>query len=140
MPSSVEQITTPEGLNATWQVAREEIQKAIHVGGGTHNEADVIAGIMRGEAHLWRCGRSACVTEFVKYPQCVALRYCWAGGDLKELRQLEAYVTAKAKQEGIDRVEICGRPGWGKALPGFREAARVFVKDLTDRQANGKDQ
>lgn len=140
MSSSVEQITTPEALNATWLIARQEICQALHRAGDTFDESDLIASIMSGEAQLWRCGNSACVTEFVAYPQRTAVRFSWAGGDLSELQAVEAHVTAMAREQGIDRVEICGRSGWGRVLPGFRETARVFVKDLKVRQSNGKDQ
>ncbi|MBL8630695.1 MAG: hypothetical protein JNM81_13750, partial [Rhodospirillaceae bacterium] len=53
-----------------------------------------------------------------------------AGGDLAELQAMELDVAAQAKAAGITRMEISGRRGWLRSLPGYRELCTTFIKDI----------
>ena len=35
-----------------------------------------------------------------------------------------------AKDKGCSKIIVSGRRGWGRALPGFKEVARVFSRDI----------
>jgi hypothetical protein len=50
-------------------------------------------------------------------------RGCW-------LAQCLAELEAQAKAMGAIRLELEGRPGWRRVLPGYREVRTVLAKDL----------
>ncbi len=43
---------------------------------------------------------------------------------------LERCITPWFIEQGCDLIEVNGRKGWGRALEGYREVSRVFVKEL----------
>ncbi len=58
------------------------------------------------------------------------LRTGLAGGDLSELRDIEREIDLYARSFGYPFVEIVGRPGWERVLPGYRRVAVVLRKEL----------
>lgn len=123
-------VATLEELNDAWRRLSPAIMEAVDYADGTHDEADLLNGIRQGDFHLWVGERSAVLTEFVEYPRLRALRFFLAGGDLGELREMEAVIASKARGWGVKRLEIGGRPGWKRALPGYRQLCVYLVKDI----------
>lgn len=89
----------------------------------------VRADIAAGEAMFWPGERSAAVTHEYKASECVI----WlAGGDMRELFEMEKAAVEFAKSRGCSRMVVeDGRHGWGRALTriGYR-ATRSMVKDI----------
>ncbi len=97
---------------------------------GTHDAADVKAACMAGRAQLWPAADAAGVTELAAYPRLRALRLWLAGGRRETLAGMLPAVEAFAARRGCTRIEILGRGGWERALPGFRRRAVLLVKEI----------
>jgi len=117
-------------LLANWNKALPHIRAALKYCGDTHTPAHVWAMIRTGAASLYTSENSAVVTQVLDMPNGKQLHYWLAGGDLKELKQLEKTITANAKAQGIKKVSLIGRAGWVKELPGFNDAGRVLIKEI----------
>ncbi len=98
--------------------------------GGTHAWSDVFREIETGSMQLWPGERAAAITEIVAYPRLKACRVFLAGGALDELRAMEPAITAWARGLGCTRIEVLGRPGWGRALTGSRSTAAWMMKEI----------
>ncbi|MEC9266706.1 MAG: hypothetical protein VX464_11655 [Pseudomonadota bacterium] len=79
-----------------------------------------------GSAFLFGEGRSCAVV----FPRGTLLRIGLGGGDLDELRGIEARIEKFARANGFLRLEIIGRRGWSRVLPGYEEAAVILRKEL----------
>ena len=107
------------------------IKAALAHAGDTHSPRDVWDAIERGDAQFWPLKSSVIVTEIVSYPAGRAIRFWLAGGELDELLTVEPFIVDwAAATHGCNRSEIIGRAGWVKALPDYRDAARVLVKEI----------
>ena len=107
------------------------IKAALAHAGDTHSPEDVWNAIERGHAQFWPLKNSVVVTEIVSYPTGRSVRFWLAGGDLEELLMVEPFIVDwAAETHGCNRAEIIGRAGWVKALPDYRDAARVLVKEI----------
>ena len=104
--------------------------EAVELGAGTHTEEDVIDFLFMGRAFLWANKNSGVLCEFEDYPRKRICRYWVAGGALDDLLPMEGAIEVWAKANGATRMEICGRPGWLKALEGYQKRAAWMTKDL----------
>ena len=107
------------------------LAEAVDSYGRTHGKDDVWREIEAGDAQFWPFPSSAIVTNINKYPTGLKeFRFWLAGGDLDELQAAEPHLAAYAKGLGCQSITICGRRGWVRSLPGYREAATLMSKDL----------
>lgn len=113
-----------------WTRLRPLIEKALPYNGGTHTIEDIEAGLAAGRFHFWGAEKSAVVTEFVEYPQLRALNVFLIGGELNEVRAMAPQIEQYAREHGCKRIQGAGRPGWERALPGFRRLLVVGVKEI----------
>lgn len=93
---------------------------------GDISQSEVIDGLSRGEYILFGNETSAALAA----PMGNTLRIGLAGGDLEELQQVEIEIDLYARRIGFERIEIVGRDGWLKTLPGYKKAAVVLRKEL----------
>ena len=114
----------------TQSSARKYIQDALDHCGNTHTVDDVLQMVEDGKAQLHVGNRCAVVTQEMDFPAGRQLHYWLAGGDLKELKEIEKRVSENAKKNGCTQASIIGRRGWGKTL-GFDEMATVMARNLT---------
>lgn len=91
---------------------------------------DVRATILAGNATLWPLERSAVVTEILEYPAKRVLRIWLAGGELSELLAFLPAADNYAHECGCSAIEIDGRKGWARVLPGYTEARVVLTKEI----------
>jgi len=98
---------------------------------GSHSLDDVWAGVASGEFHFWPGRACAAVGELVEHPQRRDYHVWLAGGDLRELIEMERSASAFARALGCDRITIHGRKGWARVLPDYRPAWLALSKDLT---------
>ena len=61
---------------------------------------------------------------------CVALVVACGGHDFARWGGLIAGLESYARAEDCARIEIAGRPGWLRRLPGYRLAKIVIAKEL----------
>lgn len=113
-----------------WPDVREHLNSALEEAQGTHTEEDILRGVLSGSLQLWVGSKSAGVTEIVIYPRFRAVRVFLAGGDMEELRYMETVIIREAKKAGLARIEIGGRRGFLRALPGYEELCTTIVKTL----------
>jgi hypothetical protein len=98
----------------------------------THTLEDVRDEVLSGRFQFWPGARSAVVTEIAQYPRVKAVRIFLAGGDLSELQLIETEICDWAKHIECSRVEIAGRAGWQRALPGYVRASTWLAKDIRE--------
>lgn len=97
---------------------------AIERGGEGVSIEDLRQMVDAGRAGLIPGERSAAIVQVAK------TFHTWlAGGDLGELRRMEAAASDWARANGCSRMTIRGRKGWERALPGYRPQL-LLVKDL----------
>ena len=104
--------------------------------GGMGRFDDVERDVLGNNAYLWLAidGSSVLATAVTKVTAEQDHRLCTivaCGGHAWDrwgalIEGLERY----ARAEGCKRIEICGRPGWLKRLPGYRLAKIVIQKEL----------
>lgn len=115
---------------AEWERCTPYIEAALEYANGTHTIADVLRLVAEGEAQFWAFPDAAIITEVIRYPQRVALRFWLAGGNLDTLSEAEPKVIEWGKKWGCDAVEIIGRRGWHRALEGYQAKSTIMVKDI----------
>jgi hypothetical protein len=116
-------------LAEAWAFALPLLLPAIEMA-GTHWPADVLDTVIAGATQLWTGERSALVTEIVVYPRLKACNIWLAGGDLKEVVEIQRSVAEGAKARGCARLEVRGRPGWLRTERGIRVAGSYLVRDI----------
>jgi len=106
------------------------LKPALDLAHGTHEQRDIFDGLVCGEFQLFKGSKSAALTEVIKYPRLRSVRVFIAGGDLEELVSIEEEITSWAREINAQRVEICGRRGWLRALTDYEESSTVMSKDI----------
>jgi len=117
-------------IAAEWLRCRAWILPALEDCRGAYTEDDILSGLLSRHYLLFAGHRAAAVTYVEEFPALKVFHMFLAGGELGELRAMEADVAAHAKQAGITRMEISGRRGWLRALPGYSELCTTMIKDL----------
>jgi hypothetical protein len=79
-----------------------------------------------GEYVLFKSNKACCVGSLIGQTFRVGL----AGGDLKELINLEKYIILHAKQKNCKKMEIVGRSGWEKVLNNYKRTAVILQKEI----------
>lgn len=97
---------------------------------GCYDITHVREWVLAGQMMLWPGKRSAIVTELNQYPLKRVCNVAYGGGDIDELRAMQADIEAYASKQGCDLITINGRPGWARALGTGRISHTVSVKDL----------
>jgi hypothetical protein len=97
----------------------------------THELEHVWDSLQSGHAQLWPKPKSAVVSSISTHPTGLKTICAWlGGGDLSEIRQTVTFLEGYAREQGCKYINIQGRPGWSRALPGFRAASTMIYKDL----------
>lgn len=110
---------------------RELIDRALAEGYGQMNYADVVDGIKSGEYQFWSSENSCVVTTIDIFPRLKQLTVIIGAGDLKEIDEIIRPVLEEwARHINCDTMLIMGRPGWQRALKGYRRTAVVLEKRL----------
>ena len=124
---------TPEDVEGLEHVAkfREPIERALVEGYGQMNYNDVIDYIKSGEFQFWSSENSCVITTIDIFPRIKQLTVVIGAGDLNEIDTIIRPVIEEwARQIACDTMLIMGRPGWQRALEGYRRTAVVLEKRL----------
>lgn len=112
-------------------VYRELIDRALAEGYGQMNYADVIDGIKRGEFQFWSSENSCVITTIDIFPRLKQLTVIIGAGDLNEINNvIRPVIEEWARHIDCNTMLIMGRPGWQRALDGYRRTAVVLEKRL----------
>jgi hypothetical protein len=126
-------------LPLLWPRARPFVERALAEGGGHFLAEDVLGALRRREMQLWVLRRDAAVvgalvTEILRWPRRSVCRLVLAGaqdGLREEWLACRGAIEAWARAAGCTSMEIYGRPGWARLVPGARK--RVALEwDLTE--------
>lgn len=110
---------------------RELIDRALAEGYGQMNYADVVDGIKSGEYQFWSSENSCVITTIDIFPRLKQLTVIIGAGDLKEIDEIIRPVLEEwARHINCDTLLIMGRPGWQRALEGYKRTAVVLEKRL----------
>lgn len=115
-------------LRASWERCTDWLQAALD---GSHTLDDVWAGVEAGEFHFWPGAACAAVGELVEHPRRRDYHVWLAGGDLRELTEMERSASAFARALACDRITIHGRRGWARALKDYRPVYLALAKELS---------
>lgn len=109
------------------------VEKALRLGGGTHEWEDVRIKLMEGRMQLFWNDHGVCITEVVQAPQCRFLNAFVVAGELPGVMDLHDEVERHAITQGCKFMTTSARKGWKKVLPayGWKDSRTVFVRDLT---------
>ena len=110
---------------------RELIESALAEGYGQMGYEDVLKGVRDGEYQLWAADGSVCITTIDIFPLIKQCTVIIGAGDLREIDdELRPMIETWARSLGCDTMLIMGRPGWERALEGYRRTAVVLEKRL----------
>ncbi len=116
---------------AEWARCWPWLDVAANYAGALHGERDFIEKIAAGRMHFWTSKNAACLVEIVTFPKRRILRFRMAGGSLKEIIESEPHIIEWAvKNYNCNQVEIFGREGWERALPGYKRKCIVLAKEI----------
>ena len=121
-------------VRAVWPQVRPFIERALERD-GCYAPEDIVDMLEARDAQLWVAVggegiAAALVTKINLYPRQKRCVLFLSAGELKaHLRHLPE-VEAWAKAQGCDVVELNGRPGWERVMPGYRRALVTLEKDL----------
>ena len=116
--------------SADWDRCEPFIEAALTYAHGTHSTNDVLKLVIKGDAQFWPYFDAAIVTEIIRYPQKIVLRFWLAGGNLDTLIEAEPEIIKWSRRWGCEGVEIFGRKGWVRALEGYEPTSTIMVKDI----------
>lgn len=130
-----------------WPVLAPLFEKACFHNAGRQTIEDVYDAVARGRMmiHLiWDVVEeeiyAAVGSECFEYPRKKVFSLTMAGGKhVKEWRHLWPAFKEIGRQLGFDQIEVAGRAGWIKYLPGAREIGRTYVEDLEDGRQESED-
>jgi hypothetical protein len=110
---------------------RELIERGLAEGYGQMGYEDVLDGIRSGEYQLWAAEGSVVITTVDLFPRLKQLTVIIGAGDLREIDdELRPMIETWARSIGCDTMLIMGRPGWERALDGYRRTCVVLEKRL----------
>lgn len=92
-----------------------QIIAALEYSQGTHNVDDVLQQIATGELQLWPGKDSVLITQIITYPRKRALHIFLAGGNQRELKEMNDPVVQWAKAQGCTTITLTGRLGWSRS-------------------------
>lgn len=124
-------------VDREWQMLSKMLDPALKYAVGRIDSADVLAAVKGGTSMLLAVmlnGRMSAllVVEGNQYPRrrVFNVALC-AGSDLSTWApQIWVQLQQFAISLGFDQIEVTGRPGWIKFLPGAKEVYRGCVMDL----------
>lgn len=110
---------------------RELIERALAEGYGQMNYADVVEGLKSGEYQFWSSENSCVITTIDIFPRLKQLTVIIGAGDLREIDEIiRPALEEWARHINCDTMLIMGRPGWQRALEGYKRTAVVLEKRL----------
>lgn len=94
---------------------QSHVEAALEYSQGTHTAEDVLEQISTGELQLWPGQDSVVITQIITYPRKKVLHIFLAGGNQKELKEMDPYVVQWAKDQGCTALTFTGRLGWARS-------------------------
>lgn len=120
-------ITSKEALNTAWQVHAAQLGELL-AETGKWGLDDVLRGLVFGPFQGWVNGGAFIISQVIPYPKMRSLVGLWTVGALADVPVIVADAERWCRQNDIQQIEICGRPGWQRALKGFEPTGTLMRK------------
>ncbi len=118
-----------EDFWVVWRKVKPLLERALKRS-DEYSMSDVLHFTHTGTWQMWHGDHCVAFTRVANYPQHRALIIILAAGELEEIMDLEPLVAQWGRDQGCKYVEIYGRRGWSKALPGYDEQSAILRKVL----------
>ena len=124
----------PANAGVVWPHVERLLSPAIDQSGGRYTIDATRHAISTGEMQLWVAHEdsqiyAAMTSSVVVYPAKKMLAVIHCGGRMMGLwLPTMSSVEAWAKSHGCEGVEIVGRAGWAKALPGYARSGTLIER------------
>ena len=108
--------------------------------GGDMTATDMFREVVGNNLQLWAIEQGpqvvgAVVTRLAARPRRRVATVLYVGGvNMSDWLHLLEQIEAWAKAVGASRMEVVGRKGWKRVLPGYRADSVVLSKDFVDVQ------
>ncbi len=130
----------PDQAMSIWPVLAGFFEKACVFAAGRQDINDVRDAVAQGQmlVHLiWNPDTKdiygAVASECFNYPKKKVFSLTMAGGDdIEKWAHLWPAFKHVARELGFEQIEVAGRAGWKKFIPGAREIGRIYIEDLND--------
>lgn len=87
--------------------------------------------LQNGEAQFWASADAALITRLVRYPGgAVAVEATAGAGSIEGLAALTPPINDWALDVGATHLLVTGRPGWARALTGWRHHQSILIKEV----------
>ena len=133
----IEWYRQPDGLIPVWATEfmrlQHHVEAALEYSQGTHDAHDVLEQIAKGELQLWPGKDTVVITQIITFPKKKTLHVFLAGGNQKELKELDPFVVEWAKEQGCSALTFTGRMGWARSEMkeiGFETTHVMMSKDI----------
>ena len=132
-------IVQPEDIAYIWEDVAPLLEMVKEHTEGELETDDFLEPLTHGNMQLWIATEdkdihAVMVTQFVIYPQKNILRIIsLAGDDFEKIRNFQEIIEGFAIKNECTALEMCGRKGWKKLLPDWRDTYIVYTKDLKHR-------
>ena len=109
------------------------IEAALEYSHGTHTIQDIFEFVANGTLELWPGKNCALISQVSEYPGRKMIHIFLAGGDIKEIEEMEPSIIAWAKEQGCSALTLTGRPGWTKSFLkdiGYKNTQVQMIKEF----------
>lgn len=126
-------------IKAEWPKVLPFIRRALEYDSGRYTEQRLFGAILQRDMQAWVAIDpedgdrlvAVLITELINYHKKRACRlFLSAGDDLAAMLDHLPAIEIWAADVGCQSVEVGGRPGWSRALPGYRMTAVILEKEL----------
>lgn len=101
------------------------LEPAASLGEGFTKE-DLEKGIHGHKCFLFTRNKSAAVCIKIKN----TLRIALGGGEMEDMKKISEDIEVFARKNYFNAIDILGREGWQRALPGFKKQAVLMRKEI----------
>ncbi|MET1083306.1 MAG: hypothetical protein ABWY12_09710 [Burkholderiales bacterium] len=129
----------PQDVAAQWKLALGFLHSAIAWTGGRFTPATVLADLELGRSQLWAAVEDAqlyavAVTQILIYPGGESVGVLYLGGVDSERwgDLLTDALLEYARERNCQRLELFGRKGWERKLPGWNLVGVWLEKEVDD--------
>ena len=130
----------PDQALGMWHILEPLFEKACVFNAGRQDINDVRDSVAAGKmlVHLiWNPDTQdiygAVGSECFDYPKKKVFSLTMAGGEnIERWAHLWPAFKHVARTLGFEQIEVAGRAGWKKFIPGAREIGRIYIEDLDD--------
>ncbi len=121
-------------IDQWWPLVEPFVVRGLEYADGKYAPEDIRRGLDERTYQLWMANilDSICVTTIVDYPRKRVCNVLLAAGNRlhRWVDEMDATISAWAKEKGCQSIETYGRPGWERVLKNNRKLHVVLGREL----------